>query len=129
MNSIARPEFRIERRLAPRPAVPAAQLPLQRHEARVAGSPLQEDHIWNDSLVTTRVTARAHLVEHAQIFETEGVAWRHGMRLSIPAALSYGTNDEHVNSQALEIVNVWSPASRAYGRTGVRPPASGSAAS
>jgi hypothetical protein len=39
--SIARPKFDIERGLASRPALLAAQLPFERHQARVAGPPLQ----------------------------------------------------------------------------------------
>ena len=101
MFSIAWPKLHIKRRLAPRPAFPATQLPLERHEARVEGPPLQQRSIRNDLLVPAGMAARAHHVEHAQIFETEGVAWRHGMSLLTPAPLSYGTDQEHVNGQAL----------------------------
>jgi predicted nuclease of predicted toxin-antitoxin system len=80
--SIAWPKFHIKRGLAPRSALPAAQLPLERHEARVAGPPLQQRRVRNDILVPAGMAARAHQVEHAQIFETEGVAWRHGRACS-----------------------------------------------
>jgi hypothetical protein len=38
-----------------------------------------------DILVPAGMTAGGHQVEHAQIFETKGVARRHGMSLLIPA--------------------------------------------
>jgi len=82
---IAQPKFHVERGLAPRSAFPAAQLPLERHEARVAGPPLQQRRVRNDLLMPAGMAARAHQVEHAQIFETEGVAWRHGIGLFNPA--------------------------------------------
>lgn len=82
LNSIARPEFNIERGIAPRPAVPAVQLRLKRDEARVAGPPLQQGRIWDDGLVRAGVTARTHQVERAQVLEAEGVARRHGRACS-----------------------------------------------
>ena len=101
LDSISRSKLHLERGLAPRPTLPAAQLPLKRDQACVAGPPLQQRRVRNDILVPAGMAACAHQVEHAQIFETEGVAWRHGMGLFNPAALSYGTNDEHVNGQAV----------------------------
>jgi DNA polymerase IV len=86
LNSVARPEFHIERGLASRPALPAAKLPFERNEARVARSPLLEHRIRDDGLSPARVTARADQVEGAQILEAEGIARRHGADLSIAAA-------------------------------------------
>jgi hypothetical protein len=82
LNSIARPEFHIERGLASRPALPAAQLPLKRHEARVTGPPLQQRRVRNEGLVPAGMAARAHQVEDAQVLEAEGVARRHGRACS-----------------------------------------------
>ena len=62
LNSIARPELNLERGLAPRGALPAAQLPLERHEARVTGPTLQQRCVRNDGLVPAGVAARAHQV-------------------------------------------------------------------
>ena len=100
LNSISRSKLHIKRRLAPRPALPAAQLPLERHEARVAGPPLQQRHVRNDILMPAGMAARAHQVEHAQIFETKGVAWRHGIRLFKPATYRM-EQTMNVNGQAL----------------------------
>ena len=86
LNSISRPKLHLEGGLAPRPAFPAAQLPLERREAHVAGPTLKQRCVRNDILVPAGMAARAHQVGHSQIFETEGVAWRHGMGLFIPAA-------------------------------------------
>jgi hypothetical protein len=61
-------------------------MPLKRHEAHVAGPPSQQHDIRNDIFVPAGMTAGAHQMEHAQIFEAEGVARRHGMSLLIPAA-------------------------------------------
>jgi hypothetical protein len=69
--------FHVERGLAPRPAFPAAQLPFERHQARVAGPVLQQLCVRNDRLVPAGTAARAHQVENAQILEVEGVARRH----------------------------------------------------
>ena len=82
MNSVARPELHLERGPAPRPAFPAAQLPFERHQPRVAGPPLQQRRVRDDRLVRAGVTARAHQVEDAQVLEAEGVARRHGRACS-----------------------------------------------
>lgn len=77
LNSVAGPQFHIERGFAPRPAFPSAQLPLKRDEAGIAWPPLLERRIRDDGLVRAGVTAGAHQVEGAQILEAEGVARRH----------------------------------------------------
>src|SRR5262249_49671736 len=76
--SIARPKFDIERGLAAYAAFLAAQLPFERHEARVAWPALQQRHVWDDGLVPAGMAAGAHKVEDAQVLEAEGVARRHG---------------------------------------------------
>jgi uncharacterized protein (DUF433 family) len=82
LNSVARPEFHIERGAAPGAAFSAEQLPLKRHEARVPGTALQQRRVRNDGLVPAGVAARAHQVKDAQVFEAEGVARRHGRACS-----------------------------------------------
>jgi hypothetical protein len=86
LNSIARPKFHIERGPAARTAFPAAQLPLERYQARIPGPPLQQPRDRDDRFVPAGVAARAHQVEDAQVLEAEGVARRHGTGLFIPAA-------------------------------------------
>jgi DNA-binding transcriptional MerR regulator len=83
--SVPRPELHLEQGPAPHPAFAAAQLPLERHEARVARPPLQQRRVRNDRLVPAGVAARAHQVEDAQVLEAEGVTRRHGTGLLIPA--------------------------------------------
>src|SRR5262249_12549938 len=76
--SIAAPKFDTGRGLAACAASLAPQLPLERHQACVAGPPLQKRSVRNDRLVSAGMATRAHKVEHAQILEAEGVARRHG---------------------------------------------------
>ena len=75
--SIARPKFHVQRRLSPRAALPAAQLSLNSRQARAAGPSLQQRRVRDNGLVSAGVAARAHQVEHAQVFEPEGIARRH----------------------------------------------------
>jgi hypothetical protein len=77
-NLVPRPKFYIQRGLAPHTAFSAAQLPLERHQARVARPPLQQRRVRNNRLVPAGVAARAHQMKDAQVFEAERVARRHG---------------------------------------------------
>src|SRR5689334_12483897 len=77
--SIARgAKFHIKRALAPCAAAPAPKLPLEGHEARVAGAPLQQRGVRNDGLVPAGMAARAHQVEGTKVLKPESVARRHG---------------------------------------------------
>ena len=82
LNSVARPRFNVERGLAFRPAFAAAQLPLERCEARDARPRLQQRRVAEDGLVTAGVTARAHQAEDVQVLEAKGIARRHGRACS-----------------------------------------------
>ena len=78
LSSIARPQFHVERGLSSRPASLTAQLPFERHQARVTRPALQEPRVRDDRLVPAGMAAGAHKVEHPQVLEAEGVARRHG---------------------------------------------------
>ena len=82
LSLVPRPKLHVERSLPSRPAFLAAQLPLERHEAHIAGPSLQQCGVRNDRLVPAGVAVRAHLVEHAQILEPESVARGHGQACS-----------------------------------------------
>ena len=77
LNSIARPKFHADRGLAPCPTLPAAQRPLERHEAGIAGPPLQQRGVRDGGLVPAGGTARAQQVESAHVLEAESIARRH----------------------------------------------------
>jgi hypothetical protein len=70
LSSIPRPEFDLERGLAPNPAPLTAQLPLKRHQARIARPALQQHGVQNDRLVPAGVAAGAYVMEDAQVLGT-----------------------------------------------------------
>jgi hypothetical protein len=75
-NSIPRPQFHLERRPAPGPALPAAQPPLEIDQTGVA-RPAPRQHLRGDfGLVPAYPAAHPDHMPDAQVFEPEGITGR-----------------------------------------------------
>ena len=76
MHSVARPEYHLKRSPTPRPAIPAVQPQLERHQPRITGPALQQLCMRDDGLVRAGVTAGAHKVKDAQVLKPKSVTRR-----------------------------------------------------